>query len=382
MSTMKAVILLIIGSLISVRADDVSAAVTGGVLLPGDRYPWIATLYSFRAIPGVMTTASAADLLGANVTDIILDAGTPRRSELRRPLAIVTHPRFDRVTNVHDIALILLDRPSSKVPVSPAFKPTTARELSIIGFGKTSDAAKYLPQRGRFGTVSIRPCNKVFDLESDPKSFYVNKDQYMCAGNMTHNSCIGDGGAPLFSNGLVYGISSASHSYACQDGLPSVFTNVSAHSAWIRRTVALLRSWRDPKVRRTACVLASTSAIRNRIRSCKKPIDKSLFDSVCRVVYTNDNLKHIITRSVASWGLCKCKSAFLQVAAVRMDEIIAECRGSFMCRHPEDFHAMVNSTRRDATALWDKKKCTDVDVDVSLMEIVLDNIERRCFWME
>lgn len=43
--------------------------------------------------------------------------------------------------------------------------------------------------------------------------------------------CIGDNGSPLVSSGVLIGI--ASWSSYCADGLPDVYTNVYAHSAWI-----------------------------------------------------------------------------------------------------------------------------------------------------
>ncbi|WP_424923249.1 trypsin-like serine protease [Amycolatopsis arida] len=78
--------------------------------------------------------------------------------------------------------------------------------------------------------MSKRECAEVYG------NIDVNTDAYLCAGSDEATACPGDEGGPLMagsgSNARLIGIVSATA--LCGSGLPSVFTEITSHAAWIK----------------------------------------------------------------------------------------------------------------------------------------------------
>ena len=146
--------------------------------------------------------------------------------------AIVTNPAFDTTTFSHDVAVLLLQTPSTAPaatrPTGPP--PGLGTTGKVYGWGAANAAATSFPAQLR--TVDV-PIQNMGDCTNP---------LMICAGAGTiatpaANVCVGDSGGPLLANGILIGVTS---SILVPDGAPGVcgfdsgqFTDLWAERTWI-----------------------------------------------------------------------------------------------------------------------------------------------------
>ena len=166
------------------------------------------------------------------------------RGEIRRPvrgesghLAILTHPNYDDDTDENDVALILLDRPVTDVPLirlptmgSDVYERPGAM-LVTAGWGTTSSIGTKRPRLLQETQVPvIAPFDCEFAWSPD-----FNREVQMCAAATGRSACQGDSGGPLFAThggnpalATQVGIVSYGAPVCGATGFPGVYTRLSA----------------------------------------------------------------------------------------------------------------------------------------------------------
>lgn len=273
---MACLVLAMILALAQHRAQDrfqaregVQAAVVGGNDAVAGRYPWFVVLHA--NVPGygivplcggmliapdiVMTAAhcNAFDSLAIGRHSLTSNEGV----EIRKPIAIISHPQYSGIGQmVHDIALVLLDKPSTHKPVKLAMPNTPIpRKLSIIGVGLDRPMNLVTPpdrpmkrksSRLQEALLDVRPCASLVD---NPEG------RLICAGGKV-SACLGDSGGPLFAKGrtpaddVVFGVTS--YGFECGRSLPLAYTSVPSYHGWIMETLREIAKYRDKAFRNAA----------------------------------------------------------------------------------------------------------------------------------
>ena len=248
----------------------VQAAVVGGKDAVAGRYPWFVTLYFKDPANGALVAGCGGMLIAPDVVLTAAHCGSfdslaiGRHSltssagvEMRKPLAIIGHPQFSMETLTHDIALILLDKPSTYKPVKIASPGTPIpSKLSVLGFGidrpmdlmkispeEYDDAIKNRPTRLQEALLDVRPCDS---LTKNPGG------RLICAGGKV-SGCKADSGGPLFRKGrtaaedVVFGATSFGEQ--CGMSKPAAWTSVPAMHDWVLTAMRELANYRDPTFR-------------------------------------------------------------------------------------------------------------------------------------
>jgi secreted trypsin-like serine protease len=154
---------------------------------------------------------------------------------------IVVHPDYDPESQDNDIALVRLDQIvgpliADLATPSPHGDPAGA---TVLGFGSLYEGrlaanalspggmpASQVSDRLRQASVRLVACAEV-------------GDRRICAGGAPAEACIGDSGGPLILEGAdrLAGIVSIGSGCAVAEPV-TVYTRVSAYSAWIAQTIA------------------------------------------------------------------------------------------------------------------------------------------------
>ncbi|KAI7846123.1 hypothetical protein COHA_000384 [Chlorella ohadii] len=143
------------------------------------------------------------------------------------------------VSQVNDIALLLLDRPSTMRPLlrlppavpRPAAAPGTL--LTAIGWGLTDMNQFTFPSVLQEATLEMLPQKQCAAYFADliPKAAW---DSQFCAGEAQ-----GEDGSPLIWKGpsgdVAIGVTTLS--FACGSDYPAVYADVAAASNWIRNAI-------------------------------------------------------------------------------------------------------------------------------------------------
>lgn len=204
-----------------------SPALIGGGSLVGDQ--WVVT--TAHSLIGE-TTSSIRILLGTQALD---GSGITRY-----PLAIYIHPdyRSENGTSTNDIALILLDRPVSTVPVLPYL--TNSGDIStgdatvVVGWGTTTA-----------GEINLS--NELLTLDMEIVSRAATSMKYPITlgtehlpaidPSMSGNPCYGDSGGPLVKSiadtDTLVGLVSFGSGDCDDPTIPTVFTNVVEFAPWL-----------------------------------------------------------------------------------------------------------------------------------------------------
>jgi hypothetical protein len=130
----------------------------------------------------VLTAAHCVTRRGA--LEVVVGPSVDRPTEIRRVIAIWSHPEFDDADNAHDLAVLLLDRPVTSAAPSPlADAALDAGDVGalvrLVGYGADGDGAP--PGDKRTGTAEIAAVGAVtFDAVPAPAM-----------------SCQGDSGGPV-----------------------------------------------------------------------------------------------------------------------------------------------------------------------------------------
>jgi len=156
-----------------------------------------------------------------------------------------------RLTPLHDIALITLDRLVTSLSVSAVCLPNARRaagQAMIAGWGQTTKA-KYGTsvrelRKAKVDTFPPRTCqSKYTDFVKSAELVRVT-EAMMCAGNQNADTCAGDSGGPLLYNEIwtelrwtVYGIVSFGPTTCAHQDLPGVYTKVEKYLDWIDKNI-------------------------------------------------------------------------------------------------------------------------------------------------
>ncbi|KAI7836808.1 hypothetical protein COHA_009352 [Chlorella ohadii] len=182
--------------------------------------------------------------------------------DLRTALVTRPHPSFGYADKdierkfFNDVAIMLLDRPSTKAYVQlppfvqkPQLPAAPGTPLTALGWGDTRPGTFSPSETLQQLDLALRPlrvCQAVF-----PKSpgYRQPENTLICAGNAPgypNNICKGDSGGPLLHLGggpgsslpdVQLGISSFTHNASVCLGEPAGFTNLAQLGPWIAATV-------------------------------------------------------------------------------------------------------------------------------------------------
>lgn len=148
---------------------------------------------------------------------------------------------FDEVRSPEaDVALLDLGR-SFREPASwralslatEALKPGS--QVTVMGRGQLSNVGYVVRDELRQAELTVQ----------DPKSCGVNPSYSFCAaatGPVMQDSCRGDSGGPVLSQGALVGVVSRG---TCARG-PGIYTAVAGFSKWLTKTMALVKTKRLP----------------------------------------------------------------------------------------------------------------------------------------
>lgn len=216
------------GSWPSIALIDANGSQCGGTLI--DRYSVLSAAHCF--VGNGAAPENTFVYMGSN--DIL--AG----SELK-VWGIFPHPGYNPDTEENDIALLVLDEPTS-LPAMPFTRPGSDALLTpgntghIAGWGttcfETCDGSSVLLE----ATVPIRSwdeCSALFD----PEGLVFTEGMFCAGGGIgTSDTCQGDSGGPIAVDGpagrTLVGV--VSWGVGCADPVfPGVYTNVSRYGSWI-----------------------------------------------------------------------------------------------------------------------------------------------------
>ncbi|KAJ8680498.1 hypothetical protein QAD02_016285 [Eretmocerus hayati] len=151
---------------------------------------------------------------------------------------IIKYPNAseNRLPLPHDIALVVLETeiPNAQVLklVDPNFKVAPGATVQALGAGRIEDCAEYYPSflsKVNLQVTSDKDCREQYSSEN-----------WFCTESHTTYSCIGDGGAPVLSNGQLIGIVSHSKDLQrCNSGMPTANVNLTKYLSWIKSKMAL-----------------------------------------------------------------------------------------------------------------------------------------------
>ena len=170
------------------------------------------------------------------------------------------HERYEkkklpRLTPVHDIAIITLDREVTNPNVATICIPKTLRDVSlyntkayVAGWGLTTNKRKYGVTETnlrytKIQTFNSKECSSKYGRFMGKRDYSINDDM-VCGGDNTADTCSGDSGGPLMYNTRwtqykweVYGIVSFGPRLCATTGLPGVYTRVDKYLSWIKRNL-------------------------------------------------------------------------------------------------------------------------------------------------
>lgn len=160
--------------------------------------------------------------------------------EQRRAAYTVINKNYKRPTSLNDIALILLDEPSSAKPAKLADKDLSLDEgesLTVVGWGSTS--TEYYQPSEKLMQVGVD-----YISNSDCEGMYPGRiDECMLCAGMREggkDSCQGDSGGPLLNEDEVV-VGLVSWGTGCAQPMkPGVYSSVKYFSKWIKKTIKKL----------------------------------------------------------------------------------------------------------------------------------------------
>ncbi|XP_046440127.1 trypsin-1-like [Daphnia pulex] len=237
--------LLIISVLVAIGAGaprDLSERIAGGSLATEGEFPYIASvqlehrhycsgmIYNDRWI---LTAAfCVSGFLPSQLQVVVGIVSFISPSAQQQTIAVssvVTHPQYDNVTKLNDIALISLNRPilfGSAVQEIRYDEVDEAIPTAItMGWGASME-----------GGVEVTKLRKtVLTLPLDCSSYGAtefNFNYMICAGSDVSSPCHYDEGSPLVQNGIAVGIMSKNKGCTAPY-IPSIFTRLSVYYYWI-----------------------------------------------------------------------------------------------------------------------------------------------------
>jgi len=152
-----------------------------------------------------------------------------------------------RLTPLHDIAIITLDRVITSKAVYPVCLGRVARgrgQAIIAGWGQDNreEVASAVPELryAKVDTISAKTCQARYtSFVKNPELVLISEDM-LCAGDQHADACAGDSGGPLLYNTrwtsyrwTVYGVVSFGPKICGNAELPGVYTRVDKYLHWI-----------------------------------------------------------------------------------------------------------------------------------------------------
>lgn len=155
---------------------------------------------------------------------------------------VIEHERYDDWELENDIVILKLavdlvysDAVQPFVLPTPNFQVTPGRESSLAGWGTMQWGTNQFPtvlQAIQVTNWEDDACIDVYKAENE--TIFI--ETTFCAGDRGRDACQGDSGGPLKYNNVFVGI--VSWGYECATAWPTVYTRVSAFSAWINTNAA------------------------------------------------------------------------------------------------------------------------------------------------
>ncbi|KAG8303629.1 trypsin epsilon-like [Homalodisca vitripennis] len=150
----------------------------------------------------------------------------------------IYHEKYSgRKTLDYDVAVVFVKVPfdfkTGIAPVTLPFSmPREGERVLVSGWGFLE------PQQLRKPKNLVATEIRVFSWEECKKMYWLVTPRMMCAGDGYRDICGGDSGGPLV-RGRREQVGIVSWGYKCGDGMPSVYTNISAVVPWIREKTGM-----------------------------------------------------------------------------------------------------------------------------------------------
>lgn len=228
--------------------DDISTRIVGGNPADKSEFPWFvspgrgsgAVCGASLIHPRWVLTAGHCNLawrVGAEV-NLNIDNRHQTGSAISRGITkIIRHPSFAQSNQgiLNDVMLLMLDRPINNVrPVrleSDTNAPSTGRQVTVMGFGKTSSSSSSVSSILRKVTVNA--------LDNSRCRVYRNFNSQInvCAAAPGKDSCQGDSGGPLVDAYSMVQVGVVSYGAGCGGQYPGVYARVAHFLPWIKQTM-------------------------------------------------------------------------------------------------------------------------------------------------
>ncbi|KAK7072917.1 Transmembrane protease serine 13 [Halocaridina rubra] len=229
------------------------ARIIGGTESEAKQWPWMVSLRLFWGLhfcggflvtpSHVVTAAHCVALLKEEKALLRVYAGTQGKdanttvvSQIR---TIIIHPKFRRKSAFDsDIAILVLREPlefddSISAICLPLREPRMKQNVVAIGYGKTSEKAKFFSPVLRHVNIEVLDPTQCGTYEE------LVEGTMICAGILQggKDACSGDSGGPLMSedeDGIWEAIGIISFGEGCgRPNKPGVYTNIVRYVPWI-----------------------------------------------------------------------------------------------------------------------------------------------------
>ncbi|XP_059490187.1 trypsin-like [Neocloeon triangulifer] len=224
------------------------AKIIGGRVAAAGEIPWQVSVQtsngrahfcggSIISSEWVVTTARCT--LDRTPEEIVIGAGSIDRltpKSVHKVSQIFANSSFQTLFLTGDLAVLRVTPPfewSLEVaPIAlPSSRASTGLLATVSGWGTTSinGPNPVLLQRAQVPIYDNKDCNTLYSLLGG-----VPEDQ-ICAGFRKGgvDACSGDGGGPLFADGVLYGV--VSWGFGCATKFPGIYTEIFYHKDWIKK---------------------------------------------------------------------------------------------------------------------------------------------------